>query len=104
VKSLAAEIGTRTSFSHCSNDAAAAGERRPTKPGRRTQFEGERPMGKLPREQDPRETSLDDPRRQTDWPTHKQTNEPWKGNPEKDQLDPNRPDIDLERWQESNTH
>jgi hypothetical protein len=61
-------------------------------------------MGNLPDENDPRETPLDDPRQKTDWPTHKQTDEPWKGNPEKDQLDPNRPDIDLEKWQESNTH
>jgi hypothetical protein len=53
--------------------------------------------------EDPRETPLDDPRRQTDAPHHKQTNEPWKGNPEKDQIPPDRPDIDLEKWQE-NTH
>jgi hypothetical protein len=59
---------------------------------------------KQPREESPRETPLDDPRQQTDWPTHKQTDEPWKGNPEKDQLPPDRPDIDLEKWQESNTH
>jgi hypothetical protein len=61
-------------------------------------------MGKLPQEEDPRETQLDDPRQQTDRPTQKQTDQPWKANVEKDQLDPNRPDIDLERWQESNTH
>jgi hypothetical protein len=50
------------------------------------------------------ENRLDDPRQRTDWPNTKQTDEPWKGNPEKDQLDPKRPDIDLEKWQESNTH
>lgn len=49
-----------------------------------------------PQDEDPRETPLDDPRQQTDAPHHKQTNEPWKGNPEKDQLPPDRPDIDLE--------
>jgi hypothetical protein len=59
---------------------------------------------KRPQDEDPRETPLDDPRQQTDWPTHKQTDKPWKGNPEKEQLPPDRPDIDLEKWQESNTH
>jgi hypothetical protein len=54
--------------------------------------------------EDPRETPGDDPRQQTDWPTNKQTDKPWKGNPEKDQLPPDRPPIDLENWQESNTH
>ncbi|MBH5399819.1 hypothetical protein HZZ13_18800 [Bradyrhizobium sp. CNPSo 4010] len=55
-------------------------------------------------ENDPRETPLDDPRRQTDMPTHRQTNKPWRGNPEKDQIDPKRPPVDLERWQKSKTH
>jgi hypothetical protein len=59
---------------------------------------------KLHHEEDPRETPLDDPRHTTDWPNTKQTNEPWKGNPEKEQIDPDRPKIDLEEWQESNTH
>jgi len=59
--------------------------------------------GKLPHEQDPRETPLDDPRQQTDWPNTKQTNEPWKGQVEKDQQN-QKSDIDLEKWQESNTH
>jgi hypothetical protein len=53
---------------------------------------------------DPRETPQDDPRQKTDWPASKQTDEPWKGNPENEQFDPDRPDIDLEKWQESNTH
>lgn len=47
---------------------------------------------------------LASPRQKTDWPNTKQTDEPWKGNPEKEQLDPVRPDIDHEKWQESNTH
>ncbi|MDX3965349.1 MAG: hypothetical protein QHD01_01965 [Bradyrhizobium sp.] len=55
-------------------------------------------------ENDPRETPLDDPRQQTDMPTRRQTNEPWQGNPEKDQIDPKRPPLDLERWRKSNTH
>ena len=55
-------------------------------------------------EEDRRETPDDDPRQQNDFATHKQTDEPWKGNPEKDQLPPDRPDIDLEKSQESNTH
>jgi hypothetical protein len=41
---------------------------------------------------------------QTDKPNHKQTDEPWKGNPEKDQFDPDRSKPDLEKWQESDTH
>jgi len=53
---------------------------------------------------DPRETAADDPRQQTDWPSMKQTQKPWKGNPEKEQIDPDRPDIDLEEWQHSKTH
>lgn len=56
------------------------------------------------KDQDPRETPLDDPRERNDWPTDRQTRQPWKGNPEKDQVAPDRPDIDLEKWQESNTH
>jgi hypothetical protein len=50
------------------------------------------------------ETPQDDPRQQTDLPTQRQTDQPWKGNPEKEQLDPKRPPLDLERWQKSNTH
>jgi hypothetical protein len=57
---------------------------------------------KLPHEEDPRETPADDPRQKTDWPHTKQTDEPWKGYPEKEQR--NDTGIDLERWQESNTH
>jgi len=54
-----------------------------------------------PHDEDPRETPLEDPRIKTDWPNTKQTDEPWKGNPEKE---PDRPGFDLEEWQESNTH
>jgi hypothetical protein len=57
---------------------------------------------KLPHEEDPRETPSDDPRQKTDWPNTKQTDEPWKGYPEKEQR--NDTAIDLEKWQESNTH
>jgi hypothetical protein len=53
------------------------------------------------RTDDPRDD--DDPRLENDWST-KQTEKPWKGNPEKDQIGPDRPDIDLEKWQKSNTH
>jgi hypothetical protein len=55
-------------------------------------------------DQDPRETPVDDPRQQSDMPTHRQTDKPWSGHPEKDQIPPDRPDIDLETWQKSNTH
>jgi hypothetical protein len=58
---------------------------------------------KMPHEEDPRETPLDDPRQQSDWPNTKQTDQPWKGQVEKDQQNKDT-DIDLEKWQESNTH
>jgi hypothetical protein len=51
-----------------------------------------------------KETPQDDPRQQTDWNNTKQTDEPWKGATEKDQLDPNRPKPDLEKWHDTNTH
>ena len=53
---------------------------------------------------DPRENPKDDPRRQNDWKNTRQTEQPWKGNPEKDQVSPERKKPDLEKWQESNTH
>jgi hypothetical protein len=53
---------------------------------------------------DPRETPLDDPRQQTDWTSTKQTDKPWKGNPEKEQISPERPGTDLEEWHDSDTH
>jgi hypothetical protein len=49
-----------------------------------------------------KETPKDDPRQQTDWGTHKQTDKPWKGGPEKDQK--RGPISDLETWQDSDTH
>ena len=54
-------------------------------------------------EEDPRETPLDDPRQKTDWPATKQTDEPWKGNPEKEQRNDGG-DLDLEKWHRTNTH
>ena len=60
-------------------------------------------MGKRPHEEDPRETPSDDPRQETDWPNTKQTDRPWKGKVEKDQQNKGK-DIDLEKWQESDTH
>jgi hypothetical protein len=47
-----------------------------------------------------KETPFDDPRQQTDWGSHKQTDKPWKGNPEKEQR-PSGQKPDLEKWQES---
>lgn len=52
----------------------------------------------------PKETPKEDPRQESDWGTKEVTNKPWKGNPEKDQVSPDRPDLDLEKWQRSNTH
>jgi hypothetical protein len=50
-----------------------------------------------------KENPLDDPRQQTDWNSPKQTDKPWKGNPEKEQR-PGGPPPDLEEWERSNTH
>jgi hypothetical protein len=50
-----------------------------------------------------KQTPSDDPRRKTDWKSPKQTDEPWKGNPEKEQRR-DGPPPDLEEWQESSTH
>jgi hypothetical protein len=44
-----------------------------------------------------------DHRQRTDRGSHKQTDKPWKGNPEKEERNEGvKPD--LERWQESDTH
>jgi hypothetical protein len=56
-----------------------------------------------PHKEDPSETSRDDPRQKTDWPNTKQTDEPWKGNPEKEQRNDSG-DINLEKWHRTNTH
>jgi hypothetical protein len=50
-----------------------------------------------------KETPADDPRQQTDDGSLRQTEKPWKGNPEREQRNDN-PRIDLEKWQKSNTH
>src|SRR4051794_28536021 len=51
-----------------------------------------------------KETPQDDPRKQTDRGSHRQTSEPWQGNPEKDQKPAGGARPDLEKWQQSNTH
>jgi len=53
---------------------------------------------------DPRENPKDDPRKENDWKTSRQTDKPWRGNPESDQVSPERPKPDLEKWQRTNTH
>jgi hypothetical protein len=50
-----------------------------------------------------KERPNDDPRQQTDWGSHRQTDKPWKGNPEKEQRS-DKVEPDLERWQETKTH
>ena len=50
------------------------------------------------------ETPKDDPRKRTDWASNKQTDEPWKGVPEKDQFDPDRKKPDIDKWKDTNTH
>jgi hypothetical protein len=50
-----------------------------------------------------KETPKDDPRQPSDQGSHKQTDKPWKGNPEKEQRN-NEADLDLEKWHRTNTH
>jgi hypothetical protein len=45
----------------------------------------------------------DDPRHRSDWRPTRQTQEPWKGPPENEQK-PSDGEVDLEKWQETNTH
>jgi len=49
-----------------------------------------------------KETPQDDPRERADQ-SHKQTDKPWKGNPESEQRN-NDAKIDLEKWHEAKTH
>jgi hypothetical protein len=49
-----------------------------------------------------KESPKDDPRQKSDQRSHTQTDKPWKGNPEKEQR--NDAKIDLEKWHETNTH
>ena len=51
-----------------------------------------------------KEKPNDDPRQQTDWKNTKQTDEPWKGATEKEQVAPDRPKPDLEKWHDTKTH
>jgi hypothetical protein len=48
-------------------------------------------------------TPKDDPRERTDQGSPRQTKEPWKGNPEKEQRSGTRK-SDPDKWQETNTH
>lgn len=50
-----------------------------------------------------KETSKDDPRQRSDQGSHRQTDKPWKGNPEKEQRNDGAK-IDLEKWNETDTH
>ena len=50
-----------------------------------------------------KETPNDDPRQQSDHASHKQTDRPWKGNPEKEQRNDDAK-IDLEKSHEARTH
>ena len=50
-----------------------------------------------------KERPNDDPRHQSDWGSHRQTDKPWEGTPEKEQgSDEHKPD--LEKWHETKTH
>ena len=50
-----------------------------------------------------KERPADDPRDQSDWGSHSQTDKPWKGHPEKEQRsDDEKPD--LEKWHRTRTH
>jgi hypothetical protein len=50
-----------------------------------------------------KETPKDDPRQRNDEGSIKQTDQPWKGNPEKEQRSSAKT-SDLEKWQRSDTH
>jgi hypothetical protein len=50
-----------------------------------------------------KEKPTDDPRQQTDWGSHKQTDKPWQKKPEKEQQSGSS-EPDLEKWHETNTH
>jgi hypothetical protein len=50
-----------------------------------------------------KETPNADPGERSDSGSHKQTDKPWKGNPEKEQRNGDDK-LDLEKWQETNTH
>ena len=49
-----------------------------------------------------KQTPKDDPDKKADPKSVKQTDEPWKGNPEKDQ--PQGSKHDLEKWHRTKTH
>ena len=49
------------------------------------------------------ERPTDDPRIESDWGSHRQTDKPWKGNPEKEQGS-GKAKPDLDKWHETNTH
>ncbi|MGJ4887944.1 hypothetical protein ACQR0Z_08565 [Bradyrhizobium sp. HKCCYLS3077] len=49
-----------------------------------------------------KETPKDDPRKESDWGSLKQTDKPWAEKPEKEQR--SEAAKDLEQWGESNTH
>ncbi|WP_199198327.1 hypothetical protein [Bradyrhizobium sp. MOS002] len=51
-----------------------------------------------------KERPNDDPRQQNDWGSHKQTDTPWKGNPEKEQGSSDEVKPDLEKWHGTKTH
>jgi len=50
-----------------------------------------------------KETPKDDPRQRTDQKSFKQTDEPWKEKPEKEQRSRVSKD-DLEKWHRTDTH
>jgi hypothetical protein len=62
-----------------------------------------RPFGSTEDAAMSKETPKDDPRQQTDDGSLKQTDKPWKGNPEKEQRSGTKK-SDPDRWQETNTH
>jgi hypothetical protein len=50
-----------------------------------------------------KETPKDDRQQKSNQASHRQTDEPWKGNPDKEQRNDDAK-IDLEKWHETNTH
>jgi hypothetical protein len=50
-----------------------------------------------------KKTPEDDPRQKSDQGSHKQTDKPCEGNPEKEQRNDDAT-LDLEKWHETSTH
>ena len=91
-----------SSFSHC----RCLGVLRQIRPQNRRNTFGEKVLAlkEVPHGQEPvKKPVTPDPGDRTDWGSHAQTEERWKGNPEKEQR-PADQKPDLEKWHKTTTH